>query len=379
METTFTWDLQGQNIVAGLRAFLRELFEKNQAAALFAPMPVPSSGRLMPTLITDAEMIGSINPLAPLYPVNAAALVARLARKASGESVIAVLRPCELRALTELIKLKQATRDDLVVVSMDCLGAYPNREVPAFDAAELDQLALDHHAWRVQDKSNPHPEHSLAQACNVCEHRVAANADIGVGLVGLDDAGKLLIEARTAKGATWLKSLALTPATAPAKRAAALEALLLQQRTALDSMMTETAVQIDGLDKLAAYFARCVGCYNCRVTCPVCYCRECVFTTDVFEHEPFQYLQWARRKKSLPMPSDNLFFHITRLAHMSLACVGCGQCSNACPNEIPVMNVLRTVGQQTQAAFDYIPGLKDDQAPPLSVFKEDEFKEVVGL
>jgi formate dehydrogenase (coenzyme F420) beta subunit len=38
---------------------------------------------------------------------------------------------------------------------------------------------------------------------------------------------------------------------------------------------------------------------------------------------------------------------------MSTACVGCGQCSNACPNDIPVMELFRTVAQRTQAVFDY--------------------------
>jgi formate dehydrogenase (coenzyme F420) beta subunit len=60
-------------------------------------------------------------------------------------------------------------------------------------------------------------------------------------------------------------------------------------------MFAQTREQTDSLAKLAPTWA-CVNCYNCRVACPVCYCRECVFVTDVFDHEPFQYLAWARRK-----------------------------------------------------------------------------------
>ena len=79
------------------------------------------------------------------------------------------------------------------------------------------------------------------------------------------------------------------------------------------------------------------------------------------------------------MPTDTLFYHITRLAHMSTACVGCGQCSNACPNDIPVMELFRTVAQGTQQAFDYEAGRSLEEDPPLSVFREDEFAEVVGM
>jgi len=79
------------------------------------------------------------------------------------------------------------------------------------------------------------------------------------------------------------------------------------------------------------------------------------------------------------MPTDTVFYHITRLAHMSTACVGCGQCSNACPNDIPVMELFRTVAQSTQQAFEYTAGRRVDEKPPLSEFRENEFNEVVGM
>ena len=144
-------------------------------------------------------------------------------------------------------------------------------------------------------------------------------------------------------------------------------------------MFARTCTATDSLEKLTTYFSACVNCYNCRVACPVCYCRECVFVTDVFQHEPFQYVQWSQRRGGIKLPTDTLFYHLTRLAHMSMACVGCGQCSNACPNDIPVMELFRCIAYQTQAAFDYQPGLDVDQKPPLSEFKETEFEEIVGI
>ena len=79
------------------------------------------------------------------------------------------------------------------------------------------------------------------------------------------------------------------------------------------------------------------------------------------------------------MPTDTVFYHLTRLAHMSTACVGCGQCSNACPNDIPVMELFRTVAHRTQKASTTRPGRSLDEKPPLSEFREDEFQEVVGI
>jgi formate dehydrogenase subunit beta len=43
------------------------------------------------------------------------------------------------------------------------------------------------------------------------------------------------------------------------------------------------------------------------------------------------------------------------------------------------MEVFRTVARHTQQAFGYEAGRDPLEAPPLSVFKESEFPEVVGL
>ena len=64
---------------------------------------------------------------------------------------------------------------------------------------------------------------------------------------------------------------------------------------------------------------------------------------------------------------------------MSTACVGCGQCTNACPNDIAVMPLFRMIANKTQQAFDYEAGRSPEEMPPLSEFKEDEFAEIVGI
>ena len=219
----------------------------------------------------------------------------------------------------------------------------------------------------------------LAPACRACEYPVAENADILIGLYGMDIDQSLLVQSRTEAGNQILKQMNLAAADEPRARQDAINALVTQRTKYRDDMFAKTREATDSLEKMSTYFATCVNCYNCRVACPVCYCKECVFVTDVFNHDPSQYLQWARRKGIIKMPTDTLFYHLTRLAHMSTACVGCGQCSNACPNDIPVMELFRTIAQDTQRAFDYEAGKSIDHEPPLSTFREDEFAEVVGI
>ncbi len=44
-----------------------------------------------------------------------------------------------------------------------------------------------------------------------------------------------------------------------------------------------------------------------------------------------KYMNWADKHEFFKIPGDTLMFHMTRMLHMSALCVGCGQCSSACP------------------------------------------------
>jgi formate dehydrogenase subunit beta len=63
-------------------------------------------------------------------------------------------------------------------------------------------------------------------------------------------------------------------------------------------------------------------------------------------------------------------FHLTRMAHMSHACVGCGHCSSVCPSHIPVADVFIQVAAATQALYQYEPGRDVNEPIPLLVFDE---------
>ena len=220
---------------------------------------------------------------------------------------------------------------------------------------------------------------NLSSACRACEYPVPENADLFIGLFGMDIKKQLLLSALTEKGSALLEKLSYPESEQPPEREETVSAIISSRMEFRDKMFNAVHEATNCLEKLSAYFANCINCYNCRVACPVCYCKECVFNTDVFDHDPFQYLQWARRKGSIKMPTDTGFYHITRLTHISLACVGCGQCSNACPNDIPVMELFKYISRITQASFAYEAGKDINQPPPLSVFKEEEYFDVVGI
>ena len=379
MTQGFNIEVKEGGAEAALRELLGRILDREDIQAVFTPLRLPFNGAVMPTLVTDAERLEAADPLSPAYPMSGARLLSRLTRQDAGGRIAAVLRPCEIRAFVELIKLKQASREGLLLIGLDCAGAVANdtfRRAAAEDAAG--DLTRRFREAAFSGEEQP-AGCEMSPACRVCEHVTPDGADIAVCLYGVPADREIWVEARTDAGRALLEGMGLAGAAEPEGRARAVKERVEKAVRERDAMFERTRELTDSVAKLTSYLASCVNCYNCRVACPVCYCRECVFSTDVFEHEPRQYLNWAGRKGAVKIPTDTVFFHLTRMAHMAASCVGCGQCSNACPNDIPVMELFRTVAQGVQKGFDYEPGRDADEAPPLAVFREDEFAEVVGL
>ncbi len=379
MATTAKIQVEDNNPVLALQGFLKGLLEDESLGGIMVPVHLFGKGLPMPTLVTNPEQLSGADLLAPAFPMNSAKLLSRLTRGQSGERIAAVMRPCEIRAFVELVKLNQGSLDDIIIVGMDCMGAYDNRGYMTFlgDADPLEATLSFHGKEGGMAKTSVNGV-DIAPACKSCEHPAPTNADIVIGIAGANLHEAIPVMADSARGEALLNGLGLPDMESDNGRGKVLESLI-QTRTAnRDTMIEETKAVTGTLTDLSEYLSSCVNCYNCRVACPVCYCKECVFNTDVFEHKPWQYMGWAKRKGSLKMPTDTIFYHLTRMAHMGLSCVGCGQCSNACPNDIPVMELFRTIAARTQESFDYEPGRSLDEAPPLSVFKEDEFQETVS-
>jgi formate dehydrogenase subunit beta len=379
MAKTAKINVNDGDLLASIQELLQSILRLEDISAVLVPQHLPMKNVVMPTLVTDPDQLDGVDPLAPVFPMTSAKLVSRLTRKPMGGKVVAVMRSCELRAFIELVKLKQGSMDELVVLGIDCMGTYKTDDYLSLVGDNGKGTTVKFYKNVLSGGTTTLDGIDLTSTCKACEHPVNTSADINIGLFGVDTDSHMLVQAQTPEGENLLNSLGLSGADQPPGRKDAI-ATLVSERTAFrDKMFEETAEKTNSLDKLTHYLASCINCYNCRVACPVCYCKECVFVTDVFNHEPSQYLRWANRKGILKMPTDTVFYHITRLAHMSTACIGCGQCSNACPNDIPVMELFRSVSYGTQKAFEYEAGRSIEDEPPLSVFREDELTDVVGI
>jgi len=380
MAHTSVLNVESGNIVLSIQNFLKTILNLDDIEAIFAPLHKKPCNSIMPAFISDPALLEDVDPIAPAFVINSAKLVSKLTHKPMGKKIAVVLRPCEIRALIELVKLKQANLEDIIIIGIDCLGAYTNQDLAQVMISNPNGLSQRFCENALSGKEPPiegGPE--LSSACRSCEYPVPENADLLVGLFGLDINKQLLISALTEKGNACLKKLSYPDFSDPPQREKTVSEIISSRIAFRDKMFGAVHEATNSIEKLSDYFSGCINCYNCRVACPVCYCRECVFNTDVFDHDPYQYLQWARRKGFVKMPVDTNFYHLTRLAHISLACVGCGQCTNACPNNIPLLELFKYIATTTQAAFAYEAGKDINHPPPLSVFKEEEYLDVVGI
>lgn len=108
-------------------------------------------------------------------------------------------------------------------------------------------------------------------------------------------------------------------------------------------------------------FAKCIKCYACRASCPMCYCGRC----QVEYNQP----QMVTVEST---PLGNFEWHVIRAMHLAGRCVNCGECGRACPVDIPIHLLnFRTV-LTVKDKFDAVAGTKSDMDSVMSSFKKDD-------
>lgn len=358
---------------AALELF-RAMLQRRIVDALIVPREVPSRRMAVPALVVSAEGLAGADPFAPVAIVNAARAVSRLAAADPGVRVGAVLRSCEIKALVEMAKLQQVMPEKVLVVGVDCLGTFE----PA-DYYRLTETGLDVEAWLARAAGSGQVGINgtkVRTACTVCEAVSPAGAPMSLHWVGCNVREELYLtyDGRAVDLGILFEDGILQPGELPATRQLLVESLQKQRREEAEKLCADFASRVADINRLLDELAPCLGCHNCRKVCPICVCRECVFESNLFEHEPAKYLRWASAGGAVKLPTDTLLYHLTRMHHMAVSCVGCGQCESGCPVKLPLTLLFRTVGKTLQDLFNYVPGADVNEPPPMTTYREHELE-----
>lgn len=343
------------------------LLENKKVSSIFALSKVHNNNHAY-TLITDKELLNNITPTYPLMLANAGKMISRLTMIEAVKSPVAVvLRPCELRALFELVKLEQAKLDNLLFVSFTCGGVFPIRT----KKDDLENKLKKY--WENVKTGEDFQE--LRESCRICENLVPDNADIILQLAGNDTNNETSVLIKTEKGAGFLEGIrdqfdegSLESTTLDTIRGKRKE---MKQKTFAD-LKTEDF----GIKGLINIFGRCINCHACSKVCPACYCKLCYFESADSESDSSTFEIELKKRKAIRLPADTVFYHLGRMTHIGFTCVGCGMCSDVCPTDIPIGTIFTKVSERIQKAFEYIPGKDLEKEVPMSIFKMKELEDV---
>lgn len=110
--------------------------------------------------------------------------------------------------------------------------------------------------------------------------------------------------------------------------------------------------------------SRCVKCYACRQACPLCYCNRCLAD----KNQP-QCIDTSATLKG------NFAWHLARAFHLAARCVGCDECTRACPAGINLRLLNLTLARSAEQNFDYRSGMDLEAEPAVGAYslqdKED--------
>ena len=150
--------------------------------------------------------------------------------------------------------------------------------------------------------------------------------------------------------------------TCKSRKHVAYDELLGEEGDILDSHRFD---EVERLEKMSAderfafwqnELSKCIRCNACRDACPACTCEKCVFDNPNSGVE----------NKSPANSFEEKLFHIIRAFHVAGRCTDCGECSRACPQNIPLHLLNRKfIKDINQFYGEYQAGSEVGQRGPL--------------
>jgi len=350
------WSLETHGDPLGkVRDLIRTIWLETGLDGMLVTMNEGDELSTTPRFITNVSQVNEINPFKPLMEINAARLIPELVANHPNANIAALLRPCELRALTEMTKITTIKINDLLTICVDCLGTLPTDEyqwrmermeknVPA-DGNKIvksnEQLA--HEALKFARQGGIVP-YRYRSACQVCTSPAADSAKINIQVLGLPVRQQLLVMVNDPALEKSLPFEKLVDGKADKN--------LIVQHDRLLSKMSErhqrTMEQVNAglgdllptdVDAVIRQLESCGNCQDCMQVCPICSIHQPIRSSDG-HYDREEVIRWL------------------------VSCAGCGMCEQSCPNHLPIYSIFAHIREQLSKDWEHIPGQSQDEPLP---------------
>jgi coenzyme F420-reducing hydrogenase delta subunit/ferredoxin len=115
-----------------------------------------------------------------------------------------------------------------------------------------------------------------------------------------------------------------------------------------------------------AEFDRCLKCYACRQVCPMCYCERCLAD----KNRP-QAIDTSPHRKG------NFAWQLSRAIHLAGRCVGCDECTRACPVGIDLRLLNLALARAAETQFGYRAGMDPALEPVVGAYSLQDKEEFI--
>jgi hypothetical protein len=316
--------LEEADLLRGARQVLASLWREAALDGFFVSTWIEGSEAPESLMLEEPTALEDADPFAPVMRVNNAGRAVQLHKQNTSKRIGFYLRPCELRSYWSIVQLSELDPAPCLLISSDCLGVYPDEDYRWRAISLSDPESLTQQSLRFSSQGGILPSRNR-HGCQLCDFPAPSDADVQIGLFGLQSGDQLMIEFQDHRLAdTVLADFKTLPVDQVSieRRSRLLEDIGTWRR---NSLVREAGkLDPDDLDEdvLIEHLSECEPC-----------------SLRLKKHCPSFTNHWS------PTPEDqqSQSFH-----EWIVSCGGCGICDHQCPQGFPLFDVIRQLSFQYQ-------------------------------